>query len=207
MALTKNQKIAAAVGCVGCLGVIFLVLIVTGGIAFFAMNGGDGTTPKGGTPKGQPVAERPATGGDQPANQPANQPATGAQGGIPDGPAFEIIRTQLAQANELAQREGYSPIGQPAAGAINDDTQEEVGVNLNSGGQYLMIGVCDNDCSDVDLRLMGPDGSEVASDVEADDTPVLQFTSGASGAHRARVIMASCDRNPCAYGVALYAKQ
>jgi len=201
MALTKNQKIAAAVGCVGCLGVIFLVLIVTGGIAFFAMNSGDGTTPRE-TPSGQPVADQPAAGGEQPAT-----PAAGGQGGILNDPAFEIIRTQLAQANELAQREGYAPVGQPAAGAINDDTQEDVGVNLSAGGQYLMVGVCDRDCSDVDLRLLGPDGSEVAVDVEADDTPVLQFTAAASGQHRARVIMADCERNPCAYGVGLYAKQ
>jgi hypothetical protein len=216
MALTKNQKIAAAAGCVGCLFVIFIILAVTGGIAFFAMNGGDGSRPggAGGTPKVQPVADQPATGGQPATGQPATgQPAAGGDQVQPGSSssdagaaALESIRNQLTQANQIAQGQGYSPIGEPATGAIQDDTQEDVAVNLTSGGNYLMVGVCDQDCSDVDLRLIAPDGNEIEQDVLADDTPVLEFRAPATGQYRARVIMATCDQNPCAYGVALYSK-
>jgi hypothetical protein len=132
--------------------------------------------------------------------------ATGGGGGGA-ARATSTVNQLLASANRLARAHGYTQAAsRPASGALNDDHSEDVGLTLNAGRQYLLVGVCDADCSDMDLRLTSPGGSVVAQDVETDDTPVLQFTAPASGSYRVRVMMATCTTNPCYYGVALYAR-
>ena len=42
--------------------------------------------------------------------------------------------------------------------------------------------------------------------VLVDDHPVVEFTAGTSGQYRANVIMATCNTNPCYYGVQVYAR-
>jgi hypothetical protein len=68
----------------------------------------------------------------------------------------------------------------------------------------VILGVCDNDCSDVDLRLYGPDGSTVIQDLATDDHPTLNFTAPSTGNYRLEVIMATCRQSPCYYGVQLF---
>ena len=75
---------------------------------------------------------------------------------------------------------------------------------FRSGRSYIILGVCDNDCSDVDLRLYGPDGSTVIQDLATDDHPTLSFTAPSTGNYRLEVIMATCRQSPCYYGVQLF---
>jgi len=132
--------------------------------------------------------------------------ATGGGGGGA-ARATSTVNQLLASANRLARAQGYTQAAsRPASGALNDDRAEDVGLTLNAGRQYLLVGVCDADCSDMDLRLSSPAGNLVAQDVATDDTPILQFTAPATGNYRVRVIMATCTTNPCYYGVALYAR-
>jgi len=132
--------------------------------------------------------------------------ATGGGGGG-GARATATVSRLLASANQLARSQGYTQAAsRPASGALNDDGSEDVGLTLNAGRQYLLVGVCDADCSDMDLRLISPAGNRVAEDVANDDTPVLQFTAPSSGNYRVHVMMASCSANPCYYGVSLYAR-
>lgn len=129
----------------------------------------------------------------------------GGGGGV--GRAQDSVRRQLQNATAIARGRGYTVAAStPATGALNDGGSEYVGVTLNAGREYLMVGVCDGDCSDMDLRLFSPAGNEIARDVAVDDTPVLQFVAPSSGSYRVRVEMADCNVNPCYYGVALYAR-
>lgn len=135
-------------------------------------------------------------------------PGAGNDPGAGAANAEATVRRQLSQARELARERGYAETtNEPLMGHLNNGTQEEVGITLNEGRQYLMVGVCDGDCTDMDLTLTGMDGREMAKDVADDDTPVLEFTARATGNHRLRVTMAACSNEPCYYGVALYAKQ
>ena len=68
---------------------------------------------------------------------------------------------------------------------------------------YAIIGACDQDCSDLDIYLY-VDGTEVDSDTEIDDTPVLTFTAPSGQSVRARIKMYDCDTSICYYGVGLY---
>jgi hypothetical protein len=99
---------------------------------------------------------------------------------------------------------GYSVLGPFQSGGLNAGAATEHTANLTGGVRYGIVGVCDNDCSDVDLTLYSPTGTTVASDVALDDHPTLNFVAPMSGTYRLRVSMATCRQNPCYYGVQLY---
>ena len=116
------------------------------------------------------------------------------------------IANQITQAATLVKSQGYNPDRAPMMGSLNDDAEESIMVNLNAGTRYAFVGVCDNDCTDVDLQLFAGDGTKIAEDLDTDDKPVLQFTANYSGAHRMKVLMPSCNQNPCYYGVQIFVK-
>ena len=115
------------------------------------------------------------------------------------------VRRLLDQAAEMATRNGMRSIQQPYLGSLRTGATTSHTVQLNAGTAYSLIGVCDNDCSDFDLRLYDPRGREVASDVLTDDTPVLNVTPRFSGTYTVRAIMTACSDQPCRYGIGVYA--
>ena len=77
-----------------------------------------------------------------------------------------------------------------------------VEANLRAGVRYTVVGVCDTDCVDLDLRVHAPDGDEVLDeDVSTDDVPVLTFTATRDGPHPVAVIMAECRADLCYFAV------
>ena len=85
-------------------------------------------------------------------------------------------------------------------------TGEKV-IYLDKGGvNYVILGVCDNDCSDLDLRLFDPNGREVASDLLTDDNPVVNVTPRRTGTYTVRAIMTTCSSQPCRYGIGVYGR-
>jgi hypothetical protein len=77
---------------------------------------------------------------------------------------------------------------------------------LERGKEYLIIGVCDNDCSDVDLAVKGGNGNVIVKDEEVDDTPVTRFRVTSSGRFTVEVTMADCKDQPCFFGFGLFEK-
>lgn len=74
-------------------------------------------------------------------------------------------------------------------------------IDLNGGTAYRIIGACDNECSNMDIELIGADGRVVASDVLPDDAPVVNVTPAASGRYTVRTLMQTCTVAPCYAGV------
>jgi hypothetical protein len=114
------------------------------------------------------------------------------------------IRSQLATASNTIREHGYAADREPMMGSLNASASESMMVNLQGGVRYSIVGVCDNDCTDVDLRIWAPDGTKLAEDILTDDTPVLEFTATVTGQYRLSVEMATCSTNPCYWGVQVY---
>ena len=114
------------------------------------------------------------------------------------------IRNQLRTASDTVRQHGYAADREPMMGSLNASANESMQVNLQGGVRYAIIGVCDNDCSDVDLRIWDPSGTKLAEDILTDDTPVLEFTATATGQYRLSVEMAACRTNPCYWGVQIF---
>jgi len=116
------------------------------------------------------------------------------------------VRRLLGQASATAQSRGLRLTHEPYIGSLPDGDTSLHTLRLEGGHAYALIGVCDNDCSDLDMRLYDRDGDEVAADVENDDTPVVTVTPSRSATYTVRAIMANCTSEPCRYGIGVYGR-
>jgi hypothetical protein len=118
-----------------------------------------------------------------------------------------VVQSQLRAAVAEATSNGYALQGRLLYGALNDGAAETIRVSLTAGTSYLIVGVCDEDCSDMDLILSDATGRSLAQDILDDDTPVLTLEITRSGGYDLRVRMPDCSVNPCGYGVAILAQR
>lgn len=78
--------------------------------------------------------------------------------------------------------------------------------DLAPNTSHLILGVCDGDCSDLDLQMKDSSDDVVDSDVEDDDNPVLEFeTTSSDDPYTLTVDMVECSEDYCLYGVDIYA--
>jgi hypothetical protein len=91
-------------------------------------------------------------------------------------------------------------------GKLADGATDTWTFPLERGKEYLIIGVCDNDCADVDLAVKDDSGGLVVRDEEVDDTPVTRFRVISSGRFTVEVGMADCRDEPCFFGFGLFEK-
>jgi hypothetical protein len=133
--------------------------------------------------------------------------SSGNSGNSSGGDQWEsVVRSQLDRAGTVATDKGYAMSHEIFMGRLDDDGSESLNIPLDGGTQYILVGKCDQDCSDIDLTIYDPNGKEVDSDLETDDAPVLTLTAATSGQYRVKVSMVACTANPCRYGVGVWAK-
>lgn len=98
----------------------------------------------------------------------------------------------------------FSPTGYQKSGSLGQGDSERVSVSVGGSGNYAIVGVCDNDCTDLDIEIRGSDGGVLGSDYAVDDTPVVRFGSAGSATVTVEVSMAACSSEPCRYGFRVY---
>jgi hypothetical protein len=134
----------------------------------------------------------------------------GAGGGSPrpspsDGRYDRQVNNQLdsfESAQSGATRLFRSPIFR-----LNEGQQQDYNVRLIAGVPYKFGGVCDNDCPDLDIKLLDVRGNELASDSLTDSLPIVSYRPRQSGDYRVRVVMYDCNAGPCSAGVTVMARQ
>lgn len=115
-----------------------------------------------------------------------------------------IVLAQLDGAARAVQQRGFAPDQTAVSrdqviGMLPGDGSAMFEVNLTEGATYLITGVCDQDCGDLDLGLY-LDGSLVVQDIEDDNVPTLEFTASRSGSYMLDVRMVECETNLCFFG-------
>ena len=113
------------------------------------------------------------------------------------------IRQQLDFASELWEEQGYEYIDD-LRDKLAEDDHDTLSVELDRKTNYVLVGVCDTDCDDLDITVYDDDGDEVVTDDQSDDVPIVQFRAPYSGEYEIKVTMYDCGANVCYYGVALY---
>ena len=111
------------------------------------------------------------------------------------------VRRQLRAVALLLNLGDLTSTYNPYIGTLRDNTYTDVSYTLHAGVSYALIGVCDNDCPDLDLKLYDENGNLIDKDTAPDSTPVIRVTPRWTGAFYVRVIMSECEDNPCWYGV------
>ena len=117
-----------------------------------------------------------------------------------------VVRSQVREHSSYLTDHGYEMINEVYQGTLGNHEAEMLTIALQAGRAYAFLGVCDQDCRDMDLRLYDADGDEVDSDVSDDDWPVVKVTPSRAGRYSIKVVMASCTTDPCYYGVGAFKK-
>jgi len=113
---------------------------------------------------------------------------------------------QEAQLTRIAAglaRNGYHEADRKT-GSLAEGNASVLHVWLSRGVDYSIRGTCDNDCMDLDLELIAPDGTRMDGDFLPDDVPVVEVRPAQSGYYRIRVAMATCHIAPCQYAVGVF---
>ena len=115
-----------------------------------------------------------------------------------------IIRLQLDSAVVLMRAEGFVPLDDAVTGTLGEGEDEEFEIDLEAGVTYMIVGVCDGDCSDLDLVLSDDEGEEMEADREMDDVPMLAVENTSDVEAVLTVQMATCSTAQCHYGVRVF---
>lgn len=136
----------------------------------------------------------------------ANSNSSGSNSGSGGDQWEAVVRAQLNTAGQQEASNGYQMSHEIFMGRLDDDANESLTIPLDGGNEYILIGKCDQDCSDLDLTIYDPSGNEVASDIATDDSPTLHIKSAVNGNYRLKVAMPACRVNPCRYGVGVWSR-
>lgn len=114
-------------------------------------------------------------------------------------------QTQIKSGSSYANMagRGYSLVDVAKTGLLDASASEMVTINVPAGSQYMVMGVCDNDCLDLDLALY-KDGVELSTDVTDDDWPLLEVNPMGSGSYQIKVTMYQCSTPNCGYQLTVW---
>lgn len=116
----------------------------------------------------------------------------------------ELVWRQLNTAFTTVNRDGYGSLNY-IIGRMGEGKSDSWTLNFEKGTNYRIVGVCDKDCSDLDIEVL--DGSDVLTkDVLDDDAPIVTFSPKTSGQLRVKVSMAKCSDEPCFFGFGIFQK-
>lgn len=104
---------------------------------------------------------------------------------------------------------GYVPVDEDLVdmNALEEgESDAELVYSLKGRATYVIHGVCDGDCDDLDINVYDEKGKLLASDTDEDDTPALELKAASDTDFTVEVVMASCTNGPCFYGVDLLQK-
>lgn len=114
---------------------------------------------------------------------------------------LDLVESQLFEAAATLADGGYEGTHGPYTGMLDQGGEGSVILTLDGLRSYRITAACDQDCSDVDLYLYDENDNLIDSDEEYDDYPLVAVTPKRRGRFTAVVRMASCDQQPCYYGV------
>ncbi|MFC1660149.1 hypothetical protein ACFL3S_01610 [Gemmatimonadota bacterium] len=130
------------------------------------------------------------------------------QGSFQEGrgvPRVRMAERMIRLAEELSGN-GYQELPMEQAGFLDQAHELRFPVTLEAGVEYQIVGVCDDDCSDLDLALFDPWEGEMAADRFADATPILSVSTERPAVFRVGVTMVECQANPCEFQVGFFGK-
>lgn len=115
--------------------------------------------------------------------------------------AQDSVGRQLSEAVGRLAKSGYRETHGRTRGTLRQGQETSYTLDFTQGRTYAVVGVCDNDCSDLDLQLHDDNGNLVAQDTETDDTPVVSVSPRWTGRFRVTVKMHACSVSPCDFGL------
>ena len=116
------------------------------------------------------------------------------------------LAQKLSQGEALLRENGYQRAAGPFAGGLNQGRADRHTVMLRAGQDYRILGVCDERCGDLNLRLFINGDQLVAQDVLRDAVPIVHVRPAVTGNYEIEASMARCNAAPCWYAFNVYSR-
>lgn len=121
------------------------------------------------------------------------------------GEYTDQVKAQLALVRMAGQNEGWQETHDNKFDSMDSGDSKTYNITLRSGRSYKVVGVCDNDCSDLDLAIYY-NGNLIKKDQQTDSVPIVEVTPIWTGQFELKVTMYACSNDPCFYGVSVLGK-
>lgn len=118
--------------------------------------------------------------------------------------AQQIQRLFDKAADQMRQR-GYAATSPMSEGTLSASGKERIKLHVAGSGLTQIMGLCDTNCSDIDLALYDGSGNLIDKDVLTDDVPIVTWRGGAADL-TVEVMMMKCKVSSCHYGVQSFVK-
>jgi hypothetical protein len=116
------------------------------------------------------------------------------------------LQAQVEKVRPTFEQRGYHQASWSHSGLLAQGASERIDLTLPGGGVHQLLGLCDNDCGDTDLKLYDAAGKLVDSDVKADDYPLVAARPTAPARYTVEISMVKCRASTCGYMIQLYSK-
>lgn len=117
----------------------------------------------------------------------------------------DYLQQQVDNSEPNVAEDGYARAAGPLAGRLINAGAASLPMTFRSGQEIRIVGVCDQSCSALDLRVVDPGGRAIAHDgggnqASIDVRPVV------TGQYTIEVGMTRCDAPNCRYAVTVYTR-
>ncbi|HEY6158540.1 MAG TPA: hypothetical protein VIV88_13865 [Gemmatimonadales bacterium] len=113
------------------------------------------------------------------------------------------VRAQLRRAAGSFDRGVRGSFVATRIGMLNAAESDSLVLPLHAQTAYVVVAACDEDCSSLSLTLSDLKSHDLAVDRATDHAPAVRLTPVETASYRVRVVMETCQKNPCRYGVAV----
>jgi hypothetical protein len=110
----------------------------------------------------------------------------------------------LRIASDIALGRGFRTNVVTTSGRLDSGRDFGFPYLLMPGRKYLLVGLCDTQCVDLDAGIYQVDGTEIASDTAEDAIPIVELDTEEEVTTIIRVEMIRCDAEPCHYAIGVY---
>jgi AcrR family transcriptional regulator len=117
-------------------------------------------------------------------------------------PYMRQVAVRLVSYSAMLEDEGWELTDDRKINLLESGSVDSLEVSLGRGS-YLALGVCDDDCGDLDVYVLDSGGEIVASDILVDAEPMAKFEVYHRATFFVGASMESCDAENCMYSVQL----
>lgn len=116
----------------------------------------------------------------------------------------DYLTQQLDNQEPDNAERGFAHAVGPLSGMLSSGATAQLPLTLRAGQEIRIVGVCDQTCDDLDLRVVDPRGEVLALDTRSDSRPVIDLRAEMFGQHMIEVGMVDCRAPRCRFAVNVY---
>ncbi len=80
-------------------------------------------------------------------------------------------------------------------------------LELLKGIDYAILGVCDKDCTDINLELFDENQNSLDADYQLDNKPLVKISPKWTSVFKVKITIPRCKASRCTYGIGVFGRQ